>query len=49
MEDNDLNAMGARGRELVRERFTWKIVAEQMSSTYEWILGGGEMPGCIVT
>lgn len=49
MNDPDLKSMGAKGRELVKERFTWKTVAGQMSEVYEWILGGGEMPGCVIT
>lgn len=42
--DEDLRAMGERGRQLVEERFTWGRIAEQMKTTYEWMLGGGESP-----
>jgi poly(glycerol-phosphate) alpha-glucosyltransferase len=47
MTDADLHAMGARGYELVKQRFTWKKVAAQMSSVYNWMLGGGTPPECI--
>ena len=47
MSDADLNTMGARGRRLVEERFTWKTVAAQMAGVYEWMMGGGETPACV--
>jgi glycosyltransferase involved in cell wall biosynthesis len=31
--------MGARGRELVRARYTWPAVAERMLAVYRWMLG----------
>jgi poly(glycerol-phosphate) alpha-glucosyltransferase len=48
MSDGDRKEMGERGRELVRERFTWRRVAAEMKSVYEWVLGGGPPPECIV-
>lgn len=41
----DLRRMGARGRDLVRERYTWPVVAAEMSRVYEWMLGAGPRPG----
>ncbi len=32
--------VGARGAELVKTRYTWEIVASQMSEVYRWIQGG---------
>jgi poly(glycerol-phosphate) alpha-glucosyltransferase len=40
--------MGARGRTLVEERFTWKTVAAQMREVYDWMLGGGATPSSVV-
>jgi len=48
MSASDLQAMGARGRTLVEERFTWKTVAAQMREVYDWMLGGGETPSSVV-
>jgi len=31
---------GANGRRLVEQRFAWPIVASQMASVYDWVLGG---------
>ena len=48
MNDADLISMGQRGRELVKERFTWQTVAAQMSEVYDWMLRGGSAPECVV-
>jgi glycosyltransferase involved in cell wall biosynthesis len=42
-----LKAVGARGRELVRERFTWKKVGQDMAAVYRWLLEGGARPACV--
>jgi poly(glycerol-phosphate) alpha-glucosyltransferase len=47
MNESDLKAMGAKGRALVEERFTWQTVAAQMREVYDWMLGGGAAPGCV--
>jgi len=47
MSENDLKSMGAKGRALVEQRFTWKTVAAQMREVYDWMLGGGETPSCV--
>lgn len=44
----DLATMGARGRTLVEDRFTWPKVAAQMKEVYTWILGGGGKPGSVL-
>jgi poly(glycerol-phosphate) alpha-glucosyltransferase len=48
MSASDLQAMGARGRSLVEERFTWKTVAAQMREVYDWMLGGGNVPSSVI-
>jgi glycosyltransferase involved in cell wall biosynthesis len=42
-------AIGARGRALVADRFAWPAVARQMRGVYEWALGGGPAPSCVLT
>lgn len=37
-------AMGARGVELVRSRFSWPAIGSQMAAVYDWVLGCGPMP-----
>ena len=49
LSDAERRDMGARGRALVRERFTWASVGEQMTAVYEWVLGGGPPPSCVLT
>jgi poly(glycerol-phosphate) alpha-glucosyltransferase len=41
-------AMGSRALELVKQRFTWSRVGEQMREVYQWALGGGAKPGCVL-
>jgi poly(glycerol-phosphate) alpha-glucosyltransferase len=48
MGSGDLSAMGERGRRLVAERFTWESVAKRMRQVYEWVLGGGVKPFCML-
>ena len=44
---SDLRSLGANGRQLVSERFTWPQIAAQMKEVYEWVLGGGVVPDCV--
>ena len=44
MSGADHGSMGQRGRQLVKERFTWRTIAAQMHEVYEWALGGGQAP-----
>jgi glycosyltransferase involved in cell wall biosynthesis len=45
--DAERQAMGARGRKLVEENYSWENVAEQMIEVYEWMLGRRSMPDCV--
>jgi glycosyltransferase involved in cell wall biosynthesis len=47
MSDAERRAMGARGRALVEERFSWPHIARQMAEVYRWLLGGGSPPPCV--
>jgi poly(glycerol-phosphate) alpha-glucosyltransferase len=49
MSDVERRDMGARGRALVCERFTWVAVGAQMAAVYRWVLGGGPAPSCVLT
>jgi poly(glycerol-phosphate) alpha-glucosyltransferase len=44
----DRSEMGRRGRELVKQRFTWQNVAAQMREVYDWMLGGGSKPSSVM-
>lgn len=44
MTDGERHRMGAEGRALVAERFTWRNVASQMGEVYRWVLGHGSRP-----
>lgn len=49
LSDAERQDMGARARALVRERFTWSSVGERMTTVYQWVLGGGPPPSCVLT
>jgi poly(glycerol-phosphate) alpha-glucosyltransferase len=43
----DLDAMGAKGLQLVREKYVWPLLGRETAGLYEWLLGGGSKPACI--
>jgi poly(glycerol-phosphate) alpha-glucosyltransferase len=46
--DEHLSSMGARGLDLVKRKFTWSKVADEMLSVYRWLVGGGTAPECVI-
>jgi len=48
MSIEERQMMGKCGLALVKDRFTWPKVATEMMSVYEWMLGGGSKPECVV-
>ncbi len=48
LSDAELLAMGAEGRQLVEDKFTWPTIAGNMRSVYEWCLHGGNPPDCVL-
>lgn len=42
--EDELDAMGARGRAWVERDFGWPAVSQKMIATYAWITAGGERP-----
>jgi poly(glycerol-phosphate) alpha-glucosyltransferase len=48
MPDEDLETMGSHGRLLVEQQFTWPKIAKDMKAVYEWCLGGGSAPSCLI-
>ena len=47
MPDEELAAMGRRGRRLVEEKFAWPQIAVEMKAVYDWILGCGPRPASV--
>ena len=45
---SELEAMGARGRDLVMSRYVWPVVAERALSVYHWLAGKGSRPDSVV-
>lgn len=42
-------AMGLRGRAWMARDFSWDRIARDMTATYNWVLGGGDRPACVLT
>jgi len=47
MTPQERENMGARGRRLVEERFSWGTIAAEMCSVYHWLLGQADRPACV--
>jgi len=49
MPHSTLQLLGENGRQLVSERFAWSRVALEMKAVYDWMLGAGPKPDCVLT
>ena len=49
MSREELRAMGARGKDLVRSRYSWEAIARQTLLLYEWLLGRADSPDFVAT
>ena len=47
MDPNQLRSMGGSGRAYAAE-FNWAQIVEQTATVYQWILGSGPRPACVV-
>lgn len=48
MSSVEREAMGASGRRLVEGQFRWPRIAQQMMQVYDWVLGRGPRPDCVL-
>jgi len=48
MTEQEREAMGRSGRCLVEERYQWQRIGKTMTEVYDWILGHGPKPDCIL-
>ncbi|ACU90627.1 glycosyltransferase [Desulfomicrobium baculatum] len=49
ISDTKRQSMGSIGRQLVENKYSWPMISENMISVYEWVLGGGSPPSCVMT
>lgn len=47
MSDGQRIEMGARGRRLIGENYTWDNSAKKMIEVYRWLMGASEQPECV--
>jgi len=45
--DAQRECMGAKGRALVLERFSWPVIAADMAAVYRWLAGHGAKPASV--
>lgn len=48
MTDVQRAALGTRGRDIAKNEFSWSAIAGKMLGVYEWVLGGGQPPECVI-
>ncbi|MGO9325370.1 MAG: glycosyltransferase [Terracidiphilus sp.] len=48
MTEREREAMGRNGRGLVEERYQWQRIGKAMTEVYDWILGHGPKPDCVL-
>lgn len=49
MSAADRDGMAEKGRGLIVSKFNWRSIAKEMKKVYEWLLGGGAPPDCILS
>ena len=47
LTDEERLAMGSRGAELIRRRYSWPPLAQEMAAVYRWMMGAGGQPACV--
>jgi glycosyltransferase involved in cell wall biosynthesis len=48
LSDLERETMGRNGRRLVEERYQWPHIGDSMTEVYDWILGHGPKPACVL-
>jgi len=48
LSDQERYEMGRRGRRLVEEKYSWPKIGREMLAVYQWVLGLGPKPECIL-
>lgn len=49
LPEDELLRMGANGRRWMERSYSWGSAAEQLRDVYQWILGQGPKPECVLT
>lgn len=47
LNETQRKEMGRRGSELVKQSYTWPVIAKQMCQMYEWLHGGASKPAFV--
>ena len=47
--DSEREQMGRNGQSLVEQHYQWQQIGKSMTKVYDWILGQGPKPDCILS
>jgi poly(glycerol-phosphate) alpha-glucosyltransferase len=47
--DSEREQMGRNGQSLVDQHYQWRQIGKSMTEVYDWILGQGPKPDCILS
>ena len=47
LSDCQRRQMGLRGRTMVEKKYSWDVIAQDMSEVYHWVLNRGNPPKCV--
>ena len=48
LTDSEREAMGRSGKLLVKARYQWQTIGRSMTEVYDWVLGKGPKPSCVM-
>jgi poly(glycerol-phosphate) alpha-glucosyltransferase len=48
LTDAEREAMGAKGLALVREKYSWPVIASEMAAVYRWVAANGSKPATVI-
>ncbi len=49
LTDSEREQLGRNGRSLVEQHYQWQQIGKSMTDVYDWILGQGPKPNCILS
>ena len=48
LHQDELEAIGAKAKSLIDHKYSWPVIARQMEEVYAWVLGGHDLPACMM-
>ena len=48
LDIEERRSIGCRGVDLINRRFTWPPISADIKAVYQWVLGKGDKPECVI-